>query len=97
VDPGWSPHRLRVEAAARADKSTENLYWQQADGTGDVLLLTDSKNAQSPGSWHPSGRFLAFDEEGNPQTRGDLMILPIEGDNASGWKLGNPQVFLNFS
>ena len=45
-------------------------------------------------SWHPSGKFLAF-TEANPQTNGDLMILPMEGDEASGWKPGKPTVFLN--
>jgi hypothetical protein len=30
-----------------------------------------------------SGKFLAF-EESNPQTSYDLMILPMEGDEASG-------------
>ena len=45
-------------------------------------------------SWHPSGKFLAF-EETTPETSVDLMILPMEGDDASGWKPGKPTVFLN--
>ena len=53
-----------------ADKSTLNLYWQRADGTGEVQRLTESKNNQYPTSWHPSGKFLAFDEA-NPQTGKD--------------------------
>src|SRR4029453_8678885 len=41
-----------------------------------------------------SGKFLAFGEI-SPQTSGDLMILPMSGDEASGWKAGTPMVFLN--
>jgi Tol biopolymer transport system component len=93
--PVWTPAGRRIGfASARADKSTLNLYWQQADGTGDARRLTESKNQQRPASWHPSGKFLAFEEE-NPTTSWDLMILPMEGDDASGWKPGQPTVFLN--
>ena len=93
--PVWTPDGRRIVfASARADKSTPNLYWQRADGTGDAQRLTESKNAQRPASWHPSGKFLAFEEQ-NPQTKVDLMILPMEGDDASGWKPGKPTVFLN--
>ena len=93
--PVWTPDGRRIVFASdRADTSTPNLYWQRADGTGGAQRLTDSKNFQSPASWHPSGKFLAF-EENNPQTGYDLMILRMEGDEASGWKPGKPSVFLN--
>ena len=93
--PVWTPDGRRIVfASARADKSAFNLYWQRADGTGDAQRLTESKHFQYPGSWHPSGRFLAFYEQ-NPTTNWDLMILPMEGDDVSGWKPGKPFVFLN--
>jgi Tol biopolymer transport system component len=93
--PVWTPDGRRIVfASARADKSTFNLYWQPADGTGDAQRLTESRNQQYPGSWHPSGRFLAFWEQ-NPTTSWDLKILPMEGDDVSGWKPGKPVVFLN--
>src|SRR6185295_17185375 len=42
---------------------------------------------------HPSGKFLAF-HEGNPASgQQNLSILPIDGDEASGWKPGKPTVF----
>src|SRR5262249_37296610 len=67
--------------------------WQRADGTGEVQRLTESSNEQFPASFHPSGKYLAFDE--TTQNSDDLMILPIEGDDTSGWKPGKPSVFLN--
>ena len=94
-DPVWTPDGRRIAfASARGDKSTLNLYWQPVDGRGDAQRLTESKNQQIPGSWHPSGKFLAF-EESYPQTSYDLMILPMEGDETTGWKPGQPTVFLN--
>ena len=93
--PVWTPDSRRiVYASARADKSTANLYWQRADGTGDTQRLTESINNQLPASWHPSGKFLAF-EEVNAAASSDLMILPMEGDELSGWKPGRPTVFLH--
>ena len=83
-------------ASARADKSTLNLYWQRADGTGEAQRLTESRNAQRPGSWHRSGKFLAF-EETTAQTSVDMMILPMEGDDTAGWKPGKPTVFSEHS
>ena len=51
--------------------------------------LPRATNAQQPASWHPSGKFLAF-EETTADTKVDVMILPFEGDDASGWKPGSP-------
>jgi serine/threonine-protein kinase len=93
--PVWTPDGRRIAfGSTRGDKTTFNLYWQRADGTGEVQRLTDSKYGQGAWSWHPSGKFLAF-HENNPQTRDDVMILPIEGDEASGWKPGKPTAFVN--
>jgi hypothetical protein len=47
-----------------------------------------------PGSWHPNKPFFAF-QETNPQTLADIMILPFEGSETSGWKPGQPVVFVN--
>ncbi len=93
--PVWSPdgHRIAL-SSQRADQATENLYWQRSDGTGEAERLTETKNPQYPASWHPSGKFLAF-EQTNPQTSSDILILPLTGDEDSGWKPGKPTVFLN--
>jgi serine/threonine-protein kinase len=91
--PVWTPDGKRIAFASNRDGRVTNLYWQRAD-TGDVQRLTVSTKAQYPGSWHPNGHLLAFDTQSAPGLGGDIMILPIEGDNASGWKPGEPQAFL---
>ena len=56
--------------------------------------LTESQYPQIPTSWHPSGRYLAFHEEIAPGNL-DIWILPMEGDEASGWRTGKLTAFLN--
>jgi serine/threonine-protein kinase len=94
LKPIWTPDGRRVTfASGRNNPAMPNLYWQRADGTGDAQRLTESKEPQLPGSWHPSGKFLAF-EQRNPETFLDLMILPMQGDESTGWTPGTATVFL---
>jgi serine/threonine-protein kinase len=94
VLPTWSPKGLHI-AFMSVREGTQNLYLKRADGsTAEAQRLTQGVNRQAATSWHPSGRFLAFTETA-PETRADIMILPMEGDDESGWKAGEPSVFLN--
>lgn len=93
----WTPDGRRIAFTSNRNNSTYNLYRQRADGTGDAQRLTESKHSQWPVSWHPSGKFLAFEEYkvGTKFDQNwDLMILPMEGDDVSGWKPGTPTSFL---
>jgi eukaryotic-like serine/threonine-protein kinase len=93
--PVWTPDGRRlVFASNRPDKRPANLYLKAADGTGAAERLTESPNAQRPGSWHPSGRYLAF-EELVPPGQSDVLILPMDGDVGSGGKPGKPTSFLD--
>jgi serine/threonine protein kinase/Tol biopolymer transport system component len=93
TDPVWSPDGSGI--AFRSTRSgVDNLYWQHSDGTGEPVRLTDSKIGQQPKSWHPSGRFVAYEEVGRDR---DVWIMPIEGDEASGWRPGKPSAFLSGS
>jgi len=96
TNPVWTPDGRRIVfASQRGEKAvanTFNLYWQRADGTGDVQRLTTSENRQLPGSWHPSGKSLAFEEQSSSHS--SLMLLPMAGDESSGWKPGEPTVLL---
>jgi serine/threonine-protein kinase len=93
--PVWTPDGKRLVFASNRVKpgGPSNLYWVNADGTGEVTRLTDSPDSQYPFSWHPSGKFLGF--TANRAGSGwDLLILPMEGDAAKGWTAGTPTVFL---
>jgi serine/threonine-protein kinase len=94
--PIWTPDDRRIVYRRAADpaRSGANLYWRRADGIGGEQRLTESQRPQVPGSFHPSGRFLAFHQDGGP-TALDIWILPIEGDEASGFKPGTPTPLIN--
>jgi serine/threonine-protein kinase len=96
--PVWTPDGLRIAFGSMLGEKevalVPNLYWQLADGSGGLQRLTTSPNAQAPSSWHPNGKILAFTELSR-QSRKTLMLLPMEGDERSGWKPGTPTVFLS--
>jgi serine/threonine-protein kinase len=80
-------------ASPSRDTTATNLYWQRADRTGGARRLTTSKNPQRPSSFHPSGRYLAF-EENTPATKVDVMILRLEGSDEAGWTAGTSTAFV---
>jgi len=92
--PIWTPDGQRIVYSSVEKGGTFNLWWIRADGAGNAQRLTENKNSQSVGSWRPDGKVLAFYQV-NPSTSGDIMTLPIEGDEKSGWKPGEPKPFVN--
>jgi len=93
-NPVWTPDNRRIVYHADVHKNGKpNLFWANADGTGDVVRLTDSPNSQQAWSIHPGGKFIAF-QETVAATGIDLMILPLEGDLTRELTAGTPTVFL---
>ena len=94
VKPIWTPDGRRLVFASGQGGGANNLFWQLADGSRPAERLAESSVTQLPGSWHPNGRLLAFAQQ-NPNTQWDILVLPVDGDEVSGWKIGKPTVFLN--
>ena len=91
--PVWTPDGQRIAFVSDGDGSKINMYWVRADGTGAVERLTDNKDEQIPFSFSPDGKFLAYAQL-SAGTNWDIWILPLEGDEKSGWKPGTPRPFL---
>ena len=94
VKPVWTPDGQRIVFTSGQGAGVGNLFWQRADGSGEAQRLAESGTTQVPGSWHPNGKLLAFGEQ-SVKTRWDVFILPVDGDEAAGWRIGKPSVFLN--
>jgi Tol biopolymer transport system component len=83
--PVWTPDGQRIAYSSVEKGGVFNLWWTRADGAGDAQRLAESKSPQFARSWRPDGKLLAFTQT-NPSTANDIMTLPIEGDEKSGWK-----------
>jgi serine/threonine protein kinase/Tol biopolymer transport system component len=92
--PVWTPNGQRIVYSSQDKGGTYNLWWIRADGAGDAQRLAESNYFQIGRSWRPDGKVLAF-RQFNPGTGWDIMTLPVEGDEKSGWKPGEPKPFVN--
>ena len=91
--PVWSPDGKHILFTSTRHGGPQNLYWMRADGSGEAVRLTESKNMQIPTSFSPDGKQLAFQELG-PQTNWDLWTLPLEDGERDHPKPAKPEPFL---
>ena len=79
--PVWTPDGERVVFASQRD-GPNTLYWQAADGTGEVERLGTDATPQLPSSWSPDGATLLIAEQ-HPDTQWDTAVLSMDDERAS--------------
>jgi serine/threonine-protein kinase len=91
--PVWSPDGKHIVFSSTVEESKWNLFQIRADGAGEPVRLTDSKNNQFARSFSPDGKRLVFTET-DPKTGGDIWTLPLDGVESDHPKVGKPEPFL---
>ncbi|HEY4362065.1 MAG TPA: protein kinase [Bryobacteraceae bacterium] len=76
--PVWSPDGRQI-AFGSSRTGVFQMYRKDAGGTGAEERLHEGPNPEIPLDWSRDGKYLLYREE-NPNTRADLMILPLEGE-----------------
>jgi eukaryotic-like serine/threonine-protein kinase len=79
--PVWSPDGSHVVWSSHRGGKYQ-LYQKLASGTGQDELLHESNNPISPEDWSKDGRFILYTEN-EPNTRGDVWVLPLDGERKS--------------
>jgi serine/threonine protein kinase/dipeptidyl aminopeptidase/acylaminoacyl peptidase len=77
----WSPDGSRI--VFNSDRKGHfDLYQKASSGTGSGELLLESNFAKFPSSFSPHGRFLIYQiaEGDGSNTKSDLWVLPLSGD-----------------
>jgi Tol biopolymer transport system component len=94
TNPLWTPDGKRIAYALQQKGRVPNIWWVRSDGSGEGQRLAESDVPESPGSWSPDGKTLAVYQV-NAGTNWDIFTRPLEGSEASGWKLGKAVSFAN--
>jgi serine/threonine-protein kinase len=95
ASPTWTPDGKRL-TISRIVGPTAHLFSVPADGSADAQQLTDGPRNHRPGSWHPSGRYLAYTALAGNGASADIMILEMDGASPSATMAARPATpFLN--
>jgi serine/threonine-protein kinase len=90
-NPVWTPDGKNIVFQS-ANAAAPGLYWVRSDGSGETQRLTDGNPGETPYSFSPDGKRLAFYQRGNGDSA-DIFTALVEGDAAHP-KLGKPELFL---
>jgi len=74
----WSPDGSRIAFASHRN-GPYDIYQKLTNGTTEEELLLKSSENKFPTSWSRDGRFLLYTVI-DPKTKGDLWVLPLDGD-----------------
>jgi len=77
--PVWSHEGTRIAFGSRRNGKW-GLYVKAADGTGPEELILESDLPKMPMSWSPDGKLLVYWVI-DPKTRGDVWMVPVQGDH----------------
>ncbi|HEX7793575.1 MAG TPA: hypothetical protein VF456_04450, partial [Vicinamibacterales bacterium] len=77
--PLWTPDGKKL--TFRSWKTgTMTMWWMPADKSDAPKQLTTIGSMQSPESWSPDGKTLAFTQMDDPESGSDIYVLPLDGD-----------------
>jgi len=76
--PLWTPDGRRLTFRVGMP-GPFNMWWMPADRSGPEERLTESGSLQSPASWSPDGKAVAFTQL-SPPARADVWVLEMGGD-----------------
>ena len=76
-DPVWSPDGARLAFRSWLAGGM-TMWWMRSDRSEAPERLDPAGTRQSPVSFSPDGKFLAFDQK-DPETRDDAWVLSLEG------------------
>ena len=86
--PCWAP-----DGAHLAYRSEKGISWTRADGSGEPVLLLESKHPVFPFSFTSDGRWLAYVDV-SPDNGWDIWTVALEGSGSDRPTRGKPEVFL---
>jgi serine/threonine-protein kinase len=92
--PVWTPDRKNIVFRS-SNPAAPGLYWIRSDGSGEAQRLTDGKLNETPYSFSPDGKRLAFQQSGSGGSP-EIFTAPVEADPArggSGVRLGKAELY----
>jgi serine/threonine-protein kinase len=87
--PTWSPDGTRLAVRSNREGAPGSIFWQMADGSGgQERLSTSTQVSDTPMSFSPDGRLIAFFRT-DPKTQRDIWIASVK-DHTRTLFLGTP-------